>query len=323
MKLFKHLSPIFIIALMLQILVYQQLPKVEAASAPPYTASYYITNPSTNALYNLGCSLGTHDKNTPGMQSNLVLLDFGAQQKNSSGEWGASLWNHFQTNSQIANLVKQFGIGYYDCTGNDTDSQLIIGIGTNNSGSLVNYTAGSVWASLAFTVDKFILDNGYSRQVTIFGANDMEVAWNSILNTRDWVDGYHTYTTNTPSYYNFGSADGCPTSGTYTSNTVCSTSTNSWKVKDIYYISYGAKKALALPEIYTNSMATQWQKISKYGNDYEGGWSIYFEGALSEYGADSSTLSPSSAWTALYNKINSDPATAQAKLYYSTDIRWQ
>ncbi|USG67060.1 hypothetical protein NDK47_07150 [Brevibacillus ruminantium] len=299
-----------------------------AASAPLYTTSYYVTKTSLSAMYNLGCSLGTRDKNTSGIQDNLVILALGQQRKNSAGDWGASLFGNFQTNRQIVDLVAQFGQGYYNCTGSDTDSTVKIVVGTNNYGSLVNYTAGSVWGSMVGTVHRKVKDElGIGSQVRIYGGNDMEVGYNSAAATLDWVEGYDD-NTDSRLFYNFGDAAGCPTSGTYSPSTKC-VSGNTWSVDDLYYISYGASSALVMPQIYntTGSNARQWQKLSLYADKYKNGMDI--SGALTQYqaceqvgGCSGTNNTPLQGWTQLYDQLNSDSRTAQ-RLRYSSDMKWQ
>ena len=42
-----------------------------------YTTSYYMNTIDPAAAYTLGCKLGQRDKSLPGMQDNMVILDYG------------------------------------------------------------------------------------------------------------------------------------------------------------------------------------------------------------------------------------------------------
>lgn len=48
----------------------------------PTAPSYYITQ--INSLYSLGYALGVHDRDAPGTQDNLVILDYGYPAKQGS-----------------------------------------------------------------------------------------------------------------------------------------------------------------------------------------------------------------------------------------------
>jgi len=93
-------------------------------------------------------------------------------------------------------------------------------------------------------------------------------------------------------YYDFGSADGCPQSGS--SNGACN---NGWHVSDVGYASYHGL-ALPLPEIYYGVNASQWTVVRRWWNGNHGGY--FFAGATATTGAG---LTPGVAWNTL-NSLN-------------------
>lgn len=299
--------------------------KAEAAQPADYTTSYYIKTSSTSDLYSLGYNLGQRDYNKSGTQTNVVVLFFGAQKKDSSGNWGASLWGTFQTNAQVAALATQFARGYYVGTNTDHASTTTIILSTNNSGSLITAEAGQQWAKMVLAAKSSAAS--YSSQTIILGGNDMEIGWSTAAKTRDWISGY-TGVTGRTLYYDTGDAAGCPTSGTYTTSTKCS-STNTWSIDDVFYKAYGAPPALPLPQIYTTngSQAAQWYRISLYGYNNKSKV-ILFKGTLSQYQACQQTKScgtstnntAAQAYNSLSNLLNGNSITAQT-MPYATDVK--
>ncbi len=293
-----------------------------AATAPDYTISYYMNTVDTSTLYSMGYTIGQADLEKPGAQETLIILDFGGQNTN----YNASLfWYPDVTLSQVASAIKEFSRGYYNGTGRDVDSTLRVVVGTNNSYT-VNYNAGKAWANMINDIYTYNKDRGYNSQVRVYGGNDMEMDYATATATRNWVDGYASVYNRL--YYNFGDAAGCTTSTSYDGKTNLSCN-NGWKMNDVWYVSYGADPALVIPEIYNNAMAQQWKNIKKYAcvglDSY-----MHIGGTLTQKGACeqnpddptcSGTYTPSAGWTALYNKLNSDPDTEQT-LKYSTDIKW-
>lgn len=298
-----------------------------APTPPPYTTSWYldISNPAnlSTTLYNMGCTLGTHDYNTAGTQDNVVILLFG-----KPGYSGSTCSTVFLSTAQIANAVEQFGWGYYKCTLTDTTSQVYVAAGVNNSGSTVGYNHGSAWAAMTNNINSWISANGYSSQVKVRASGDMEMDFNDATSTKDWVNGYSaSYGGNSLYLYDVGSAAGCPISGNPTANSPCN---NEWVVDDVQYVSWGTTPLYPLPEIYNTAgaNASQWYMISLYSYVYKGG-PLYFLGSLTEYqaclqmgGCTGINNSPGTGWTQLWNTITADYRTYQSILRWSTDMKW-
>ncbi len=306
-----------------------------------YTTSYYMSTVNGTTLYNRGCALGDRDLKRPGTQDNMVILDFGGPRKLSSGAYGARLFitAAYVSTSQIANAVEQFGKGYYNCTGDDLSSTLVIGIGTNNyiypdcktDGDCdiyqVNGAHGQAWAQMVNEVNQWFVDNGYSRQVSAAGANDIELSWNSYAATRDWLDGYDRV--NQYEMLNFGAIPGCPYFAS--PGAQCGSSPYLWSKEEVWYVTWGSSPVYPVPEIYANSgvNAQQWYLMSVYAYQTHG-LAMEFRGVMTQF--QSCQVNPDSACPVLdntplegYNQlsgyVNGDARTAH-KIRWSTDITW-
>jgi hypothetical protein len=67
------------------------LPLITELFPPPAAPSYYINFNNILAFYDLGYALGVHDRDTPGTQDNLVILDYGYPAIDNNGIYGAKL----------------------------------------------------------------------------------------------------------------------------------------------------------------------------------------------------------------------------------------
>jgi hypothetical protein len=295
-----------------------------AASAPTYTVSYYMNNVDTSIHYDIGYKIGQNHLSRSGTQDELIILDYGAQ--NEAGTGLTLRHNPDATYDEVRAAAVQVARGYWLGAGEDTSSTLRIVIGTNNSGWQVDFNGGKAFSEMINNIYADI--QTYSSQSYIYGGNDMEIDYATASDTRNWADGYDSV--NKRLYYNYGDAAGCTTDTTFDGSTdlSCTASKNTWKMSDIFYVSWGVSPALVVPQIYFDSMAKQWKNIKKYGVVSEGrGMNIH--GSLTQEGACegstssecTGTLSPSQGWTELYNQLNSDTDTSQG-LNYSTDIKW-
>ncbi len=160
----------------------------------------------------------------------------------------------------------------------------------------------------------------WADRIKIAGAIDAEPGWNGPGVTRAWVEGYNA-AANGCVYYNFGSCDSCPFDG-------CETCTplNGWTYEDLWYVSWGARSAYTIPEIYLVSgvNADQWYRVSRYGYTVHG-QAIRFSGVMTQYQScqqrGCTTNTPSQGWLQLYDKINTNPFTAMTPKWL-TDIKW-
>jgi hypothetical protein len=327
---FKHLASLLSLLLVgssvAAVIVLSASP-ASAVTAPPYGISVYVTTNSPTNLYNLGCQMGTVDKNRAGTQATKVALDFGGP-TTVNGVQGATLFGGpNSTTSQILAAVKEYAHGYWVCTGSDTTSVAEVAVGTNNStGSSVTTANGTAWANMVNSFGSWLNTVAYGNQVDAAGANDIEPGFGNPGPARNWVNGYASV--NNYRYLNYGSADGCPT-GHIPSSTECGTSTYpSWGPEDIYYVSWGAPPAWPLPEIYTTSgsQASQWYWLSRYAVQQHG-TPMFYIGSFTQSKAcqtrscPGTNNSPSAGYTQLYNALAQNASTQQTPCCAS-DIKW-
>ena len=235
---------------------------------------------------------------------------------------------YFLSTSLIANTMEQFAKGYWMCTAYDTASQLYLAAGVNNWWGGVTYAHGSAWATMTTSINSWVSTNGYSSQVKIRAAADIEPDFGPASNAIAWVNGYNASYGSGLWLYNVGAASGCPWTGTPTANSPCN---NSWVVNDVWYVSWGALPFYVIPEIYNTAEvnAWQWYRISLYSALYKGN-KISFPGTLTQYqacqqmgGCSGIDNPPSQGWTQLFNSVGADSRTALTNIRWSTDIMWR
>ena len=329
--------------------------RTEEQSGPAiYSTSYYIKSISIDPVsgldqlaYSRGCELGARDKDLAGTQLNLAILDYGRpiyDQINGTSQYGARLFTTAARVdlNQIAVSARSFAVGYYVCTGVDTASRLIVGIGTNNleydgcSNCSVTYGHGQAWAGMVNAVNDWLVQNGYGGQVSAAGANDIELSWNSAANTRTWLEGYDS--ANRFEMYNFGALPGCPyfdapgaqCGGT---NPFDNPLTHyKWSLEEVWYTIWGSPPVFPVPEIYSNNgvNAQQWYLMSVYAYNTHG-LAVTFRGVMTQMQACQQVSgdptceyldnTPEEGWNQLQTLVNGNANTAHPILY-STDIRW-
>ena len=273
---------------------------------PPTDWSFYINSSSTSKAYTLGCNQG-HSDTTSGANSE-VILAFGGQLSNNSGTemtFGAGNIS----NGAIEAVAEAFSHGYTGC--HNASTVLTLGIGTNNNIS-VTYTGGQPWANVVKAVNTSNASHGYEYDVIVEGANDIEPGFGGASAARSWAQGFASV----PGYryIDFGSADGCPASGS--GNGSCN---NGWTEDDEWYVSWGNPAAdNPVPQIFYSAMAHQWATISLYGATHKGS-AVYMAGPGDEHELDTSTLTSSQAWTDLWTDLNNNSATRQS-MSYSLEI---
>lgn len=322
----KALMIVLSLVLVLSALLTLRIQSASAApTAPTFSKSYYMGTINTTTHYDLGYAIGQNHLGRSGTQNEVIILDYGGQ--NSAGTGATLRGQPDATYAQVRDAVVQVARGYWIGTGSDTGSRLRIIVGTNNSAYQVNATGGEEWAEMINDIGANL--GSYASQVYLHGGNDMEIDFATATDTRNWADGYDSV--DSYSYYNYGDAAGCTTSTTYsgTSDLNCSAAVNTWKMSDIFYVSWGVPASRVLPQIYFESMAKQWKNLKKYGAVSESS-QMYIAGTLTQDGACDTnpsdptcpgTYSPSAAWAELYDRLNADTDTDQS-LEYSTDIRW-
>lgn len=315
---------------------------------PLYATSIYVQN--EYALYDLGCALGQRDRNLPGAQDSLVVLNFGQgwfDDGTALSRPGAGLFSpywHFVPINTIETAVKSYIQGYWVCSAEDQVSQVIVAVGTNNYGGYGTYSPypdtrrqaayahGKAWAQMVVRLWQWVQASGYASQVSVAGAIDIEwglpaTGWNTPYVTYGWVQGFNDYDQGQVVYYNFGACAGCPTTA---NPSWVYASANPWTQFDIWYVSWGAAPAWPLPEIYLSNgvNARQWWAVSLYAALYQGG-RMDFAGVMTQSqacqqrGCSTDDNPPEVGWKQLFDALNADTRTAQPVLRWITDIRWQ
>lgn len=293
---------------------------------------FYMRYYTQQKARDLGCTLGQRDQSLPGKQTSIVILDFGVT-KYKDGQYGASGMQvgGFVTMDKIADAVEQFGLGYWTCTGTDYDSHVILGVGTNNynntnvySNLSVTYNHGLAWAQMVNQVASWFqtsCPNRCNGQVSIVGANDIELAWSSPTAAINWLRGYDS--ANLYPLYNFGAAEGCPNA--------CGGGGYTWTLAQVLQVT-NTRPVYPLPEIYLNSgtNARQWFQLSQYSVRTTG-IPFDFVGVMTNYTAcqqypESACQyidnTPEEGWTQLNSLVNGADYTTYDAIPYVTDIGW-
>jgi hypothetical protein len=284
---------------------------------PDTAVSHYLKTTRPPHLLGMGCREAKRLSSSKG-NSAVAVLGFGRPVKGGNRQWGASLFgNGYRSTDQIQGAAQAYAEGYVDCSRKGL--RLTIAIGTSNYGPGVSYRHGTAWAQMVNAANRWLDDKGYTGRVEFAGANDIELSWNGPRASKDWVRGYDSVA-EWP-YYNYGDAAGCPPRGD------CA---GAWTPEDVWFVSWGARTAWPLPQIYTpsGSMAQQWYRLSLYSFLHHG-WRMTIAGVLSQRiachqssdpcrGMDNS---PAKAWGQLSRLLNRDRRTAQ-HLPWSSDFSW-
>jgi hypothetical protein len=309
--------------------VFLPLVRYTLPSPPLFSTSYYMLTVNSATLLDMGCKIGQVDRDMPGSRSTVVILDFGSPKKVGS-EYGTDLfWLGPVSISQISAAVKNFGQGYYTCVGDDRYSQVIVGVGTTNYHTSISnttdfYNHGVAWARMVNDLNAWLTTQGYSSQVLVVGANDVELAWNTPAITKAWANGYNSVYKY--DWYDYGSLDGCATNSNPNS-TICG---NGWTREDAWYVTYGTKPVWPLPLIYATSgvNAQQWALLSLYSYNTRG-YSFIFIGPMTQKQACDQSPgqcvgldnTPEQGWNQLYNELHRYKTTVFTPPW-STDIKW-
>jgi len=270
-------------------------PAAVSASPSPVVAWYaYGSSPAELASYAYarGCDFA---RNQTGAGSRLMLLDFGAARKLSSSTWGTiDFSNTTVSNADILTALKGAADGYHNCHLRGSADLLYGNSNYHLSGSGMSTTdawyAGYHQSERAEDLSAYQAAKGYGTE-TADAASDLEPSWDGPLITKQLVNGDQAQ--GWALYYDFGSADGCPQSGS--SDGACN---NGWHVSDVGYVSFHGL-ALPLPEIYYAANANQWTVVRKWWNGNPGGYD--FAGVTTATGAG---LTPAAAWNTL-SSLNS------------------
>ena len=286
-----------------------------AATYPPQTYSRYVT---TTNMYTMGCNQGKAS-DAQGQHAQLGLLNFGDPGWDGSGTFGAwdSYIGGFNSIATIEANVKNYMQGFWDCTVSGSKSFMNVAPGVTNSGSGINSgndrALGTAWGKMVVDLGSWISSKGYGTQLAALGSADFEPGYGSPSHALNWASGFIS---TGAYYYDFGSADGCSSSG-------CN---NGWSLANEYQLAWGNPHAYATPQIYNSAMATEWQLISNWGKANGSAGAIFFSAALSQYQAcvdhsdpcSGANFTPQQSWQALYSATGQAPPFATEMSYQSS-----
>jgi len=283
---------------------------VVAVTAPPYSHSWYVTDPSNAAMTALGASDAAFDNSH--CTDSFVILDFGQPMRDTGTPGGYDYYGTYYldavhgypsiNDSAIGAATKAYMTAWY----NDTTScpRLHLMVGTNNQRECphVNgyvgctvYNAGVNWAKVQQYIQNTAVANNWSWQVTGWAADDIEVGWDTYAKTKDFWAGFNAQVT-TGELLDYGDA-------WYNQQ--------DWTDAHIHEAAYGIGAQWPFPEIYSQSAADRWATV-----DTE--YSMYFRGVLSTTVGNS----PSNAWLDLWNTLNAD-GVGQTSLEAVSKIAYQ
>jgi hypothetical protein len=341
-------------------------------SAPRNSVSRYInTGPrrpdgSGTDFTALGHDAGA-DVTNPCCYDPFIILNFDYQTPaKSSPATGSAGYDGADFSEQdVVDSAVNFINGYYSAIpGRD----LVLAIGTTNDFYYYNSESdanekGKAWARTANKVWDQV--KTAHPDMFIVGAQDFEAGsldpnlrrWtfggqapNGPTTARAWVAGWAGETnTNGLGYIDYGSADGCPPSGSTANPRPCG---QGWTQDDYWYLSAGTNySAGTLPQTYNiktspNDSPGQpegWREVSIYGykmtralaarfpgESFPRG-DINFFGVLTQVAAcqaprvcDSTTMTPpDQAWQNMRETLDADPITRGEGLGYATDLTWR
>ncbi len=272
-----------------------------AVAAPAYTTSYYESSTSAGTLQNQGCSAAQGP-------SGVVVLDFG-EPAYSGGVYGTKdFGGNFDSDDSVFHAVANFIYGAWNCHTSATN--IAVAIGTSNYGGWMGsystsawYAAGQQWGNTVNNAQSYSVSNGYNSYIGVIGADDIEVEWASYSLTSNFVNGYNN--TSSRAFFDYGDDSG-------------GTNPAPWTAYQLWYVAWGAADDYPLPEIYYSADATEWENMSIWACNNEGG-PMGFKGTMAEYPTGNT---PSTAYTEMYNAEAGNSCTANALNYliFSTNI---
>ena len=273
-------------------------PALASAAAPKPVSAYYMYGTTLTALNagasSDGCDFASHQ---PDYQTDIMLLDFGAARALAGGDYGTIDFSGTTfTNASILQALESAADGYHGC---HVKGGAIIEYGNSNYHmSNVGMTNTDAWNAgydqevTAENLSVYQWTHGYSSQGS-GAASDIEPSYDGPLISKQLVNGASAR--NFAVYDNFGSVDGCPTSGS--SNGHCN---NGWDVSDVAYVSFHGL-AVPLPEIYYTVSANQWTVVRKWWNANTSS-SFFFDGVTGATPAPSGGVNATTGWSTLNSK---------------------
>ncbi len=269
-----------------------------ATAAPNSVQAFYMygTTPSSlaSAASQDACAWAT---NQPDNQTDILLFDFGAARNLPDGSYGAiDFSNVLFSNAQILAALDSAADSYHNC---HVRGGVIIEYGTSNYHlSNAGMTLTDAWEAgynqelTAEQLGHYQIAQGYNSQGASV-AGDIEPSYDNPAISKQLVNG--ATAEGWGAYDDFGSVDGCPTSGS--GNGPCN---NGWTVADVAYVSFHGI-AVPLPEIYYTVSANQWTVVRKYWDSVNAS-DYFFDGVTGSTPAPSGGINATQAWTTLNSK---------------------
>jgi hypothetical protein len=269
-------------------------------------------------LYNFGASTYS-SSSTP---SGLVILAFGAPCYNPNTlVYGTQLFNTYvcTPDDQLVVLAQAWIRGYESANASRT-APTILGLGSSNSITGADppgynltgtqmYTAGYGW--FQNLVKPVATGTNGPAPLTVWAASDIEQSspypdgsppdWYVAAITRPWLDGYQAAA---------GTVSGAKCGATTPYQMInfgdyVVPNKPGWTPADVYFLSWGAPLACALPEIYYTANASEWQQLNTWATGQHLA-PIQFTGVMSEDGQGGSLLAADS-WNALASATGQSP----------------
>ena len=181
---------------------------------------------------------------------------------------------------------------------------------------------------------------GYTAQIAVRGANDIEAGYSLPGPVNDWINGYAT---GGVTYLDFGDAGGCPWNY-YNQTSNAAGCSNGWNQDNFYNDSWGATPAWPFTEIYNSPAgdsnpnyavnAYQWQRIFLYAVLHYGQANLPSPvGAMAQSQAcadvgnpcTGTNNTPNEAWGQLWDALTSDSRTAPNTNWFkfASSVSWQ
>lgn len=306
---------------------------------PPVTISHYISweqsNLSSQNFYDMGKALGQS------VQSGFwgyVFLHFGEPWMDGSTY---SVLDYAYISIPVTDVelfIKSYISGFYN--NSPANAFLIATPSITNYGPYFSYIGdsqgfGRAWGTMVSNIVTWInTPPSYAGKVAIAGGLDNELSWNNANKSLSWKSGYTT-TASRPYLY-FGDCNSCP----YFAEPDWTPLPFGWTLEQVYTMA-STTNGFALPQIYRKDgqHSEQWYYLSLYMY-LEGSEPIGFMGSFTQscacvevngcssgfpYAIDNT---PHEGWEQLWNRISSDPRTAQTRngipfeLPVLTDISW-
>ena len=269
-----------------------------ASAAPSPVQAYYMYGTTSSGLiagaYNDGCSFAA---NQPDFKTDIMLLDYGAARVVDGVPGALDFSGTFFPNATILVSLKGAADGYHGC---HLKGGVIIEYANSNYRMAVSgmsntdaWNAGYDQEQQAQNLGDYQVAQGYNSQGA-GAASDMEPSYDGPLITKQLVNGATAQ--GSAIYDDFGSVDGCPTSGS--ANGPCN---NGWDVSDVAYVSFHGF-ALALPEIYYTVSANQWTVVRKWWNSTHPKFPYFFDGVTGSTPAPSGGIDAVTGWNTLNAK---------------------